>query len=193
MLDRFVPRGPSHHEIYHIDIRLAHALDKMQLEVERIIEKWNDGKNDARSTLILFELSKTLREPGADTGTTPPKDRMYIPRSIPVTDDGLDAPDGAEYTVTFKRVGGAWERIDVAAERGTTPPPQELVSLVAKWRKQAEESLLESSRIRRTVGHSTGAEANCVVRAELWKRNADELEELIRVNQAQRTPNESGI
>jgi len=40
------------------------------------------------------------------------KDRVRIPRTIPVTDDGIDAPDGAECTVTFKRCGDQWERLD---------------------------------------------------------------------------------
>lgn len=50
-----------------------------------------------------------------------------------------------------------------------------LKQIVARCRKQAEESMLESSRIRRTVGHPTEAETNCVVRAELWREISDEL------------------
>lgn len=49
------------------------------------------------------------------------KDRIRIPCSFPVTDDGLDAPDGAEVTVRFRRVGESWERIDEVIARPAAP------------------------------------------------------------------------
>ncbi len=54
--------------------------------------------------------------------------------------------------------------------------PDTLASLIAKWRNKATESRREADRIRRTVNVSTEAEANCYIRAEVWDRNADELE-----------------
>ncbi len=50
-------------------------------------------------------------------------------------------------------------------------------SLPAKWRRQAKESREEAGRIRRTVKGFTDAEKRCLVRAELWEKCAEELEE----------------
>lgn len=33
------------------------------------------------------------------------------PTSFPVTDDRLDAPDGAEISITYRRVGSSWEQV----------------------------------------------------------------------------------
>jgi hypothetical protein len=60
-------------------------------------------------------------------------------------------------------------------------PMQQVFKLIAKWRKQALDSREEAGRIRRTVMVATDAEANCYIRAELWDKNAEELE---RVNAA---------
>jgi hypothetical protein len=50
-----------------------------------------------------------------------------------------------------------------------------LEELVEKWRNKAVESREESGRIRRTVYVATDAEANCLIRADVWDADADEL------------------
>ena len=64
-----------------------------------------------------------------------------------------------------------WRVVDVAlpAERVS----RELAKLIAKWRNAAIDSREESGRIRRTVHVATYAEANCMVRAEVWCVCAD--------------------
>ena len=57
---------------------------------------------------------------------------------------------------------------------------EELAELIAKWRNAAIDSREESDRIRRTVHVATYAEANCMVRAEVWCVCADELEAILR-------------
>lgn len=47
--------------------------------------------------------------------------------------------------------------------------------LAEEWRRRATASMEEAGRIRRTVVVATEAEANCMVRAELWDKCADEL------------------
>ena len=71
-----------------------------------------------------------------------------------------------------------WRVVDVAlpAERVS----RELAKLIAKWRNAAIDSREESGRIRRTVHVATEAEANCLIRAEVWDVCADELEAALR-------------
>ena len=52
------------------------------------------------------------------------------------------------------------------------------------WRKKAIESREESSRIRRTVSVATEAEANCLIRAEVWDSCADKVTALIPTDHA---------
>jgi hypothetical protein len=85
-------------------------------------------------------------------------------------------PDAAWELRTF---GAGWRARD-AASAPPDPLLAELEKLVEKWRKMAVMSREEAGRIRRTVMEATEAEANCFVRAEVWDKNADELEQLLR-------------
>lgn len=50
-----------------------------------------------------------------------------------------------------------------------------LRALESKWRGQASDSMLESSRIHSVVHVTTGAEERCIARSGTWKACADEL------------------
>jgi uncharacterized coiled-coil protein SlyX len=54
-----------------------------------------------------------------------------------------------------------------------------LIKLSEKLRENARASREESGRIRRTVYVATDAEANCLIRAEVWDSVADELMALL--------------
>jgi hypothetical protein len=56
---------------------------------------------------------------------------------------------------------------------------EEIAALEGKWRDMAVISREESRRIRRTVYVATEAEANCLIRAEVWDGCADELSAIL--------------
>ena len=62
---------------------------------------------------------------------------------------------------------------------------QEIERLVATWRKEAEENLAESSRIRSAVKEWTSAEDRAVTRAYTRRFLADELEALVSPSRAE--------
>jgi hypothetical protein len=98
---------------------------------------WNSVHEESRELVAMLQpyldifAAKAVKEA---RGTEEVRDPVYIPRTIPVTDDRLDAPDGAEYTCTFKRVGSQWERID--CQPSIPQPSDELKELEEDCRNQ---------------------------------------------------------
>lgn len=98
----------------------------------------------------------------------------YIGNAVEPT--RADDPDNIAGAV--QAVEDALRRIEfsLAAHADPQPPAVSgLTVLFATWREKAIESIAESSRIRSVHG-GTEAESNCLVRAALWRKCADEAE-----------------
>ncbi len=108
--------------------------------------------------------------------------------------DGVEAPYPVE----------KWTPWLIAAERALRAEPlpslpspsftaeevaKQLMALAEKWRASAVESIAESSRIR-SVRSDDSAIDRCLLRAEMWRKLADELDERVLQTLRQATPGE---